>query len=106
MGLKDSMAELKDFFNYKRKESLVRTKLVKKSLKNQRERTVYVNFRRVMFEKIDEELYKNGYSKIVLKPVKGKADLFDLLVQDEEFQRYYEGRLDVAGNLEVTVRTL
>ena len=106
MGFKASMLELRDFFNYKRKETMVRSRLVKRSIRKQSAQKVYVNFKRVLFDEIDSSFYKNGYSKIVIKPKKGREDLFDLLLEDEDFKLYYEGRLDVAGNLEVSYRSL
>lgn len=106
MGFKASMLELRDFFNYKRKETTVRARLVKRSIRKQSEQKVYVNFKRVLFEEIDASFYKNGYSKIVIKPKKGREDLFDMLIDDEDFKVYYEGRLDIAGNLEVSPRLL
>ena len=106
MGFKASMVELRDFFNYKRKETTVRARLVKRSIRKQSEQQVYVNFKRVLFEEIESSFYKNGYSRIVIKPKKGREDLYDLLLEDEDFNLYYEGRLDAAGNLEVSHRLL
>lgn len=106
MSLKNSLKELKEYFAYRRREMTVRSKLLRKHLKKESERVEYYNFKKVIFQKIDELLYSGEFSKVVLKPLEGKEHLFPLLLEDEDFNRFYNGRLTVGGELEVSAKKI
>jgi hypothetical protein len=106
MSFKHNVNELKEFLNYKRKESTLRARMIKKNLKKENREAEYYNFKKVVFQQIDEMLYSGEYSKLVLKPLKDKEYNFELLVKDEDFIRYYDGRLTAGGELEVGIKRI
>lgn len=106
MGIRGSLQELRDFLGYKQKESSLRTRMIKRSLKKENIQVEYYNFKKVVFQQIDDILYEGDNSKVVLKPHEGKERYFNLLIQDEEFLRFYIGRITAGGELEVSIKKL
>ena len=106
MGFKANMLDLFDYLAYRKRESTVRAKLIKKHLKQENEQVKYYNFKRAILEKINEQLYLGDNTKIVIKPMPGYEYLYDLLEQDEDFIRYYIGNTTITGELEVSLRPL
>lgn len=106
MSMKRNYNEMKEFLGYKRKESSLRARMIKKNLKKQDIEKEYYNFKKVVFQQIDEMLYSGEYSKLVLKPLEDKESLFEMLIKDEDFNRYYNGRLTAGGELEVNIKRI
>lgn len=103
MGFRDSMRELSGYFKEQRKEGAYRTRLVKDSIKDERKKKAYHNFKRALFEKLNVLFYEKEYSRVVLTPKDGDAlDHFERLLTDTEFTQYYEGEFLASGDFSVT----
>lgn len=106
MGIKSTIKELSEWMNYQKRDSIISAKIVKKQLKQEKERVEYYKFKKALFEKLDEVLYSGEYSKVVLKPIKGFDYMYDLVTEEEEFQRFYHYRFTAGGELEVSMQKL
>lgn len=106
MSVRNNLSELKDWLSYRKRESTISAKIVRKHLKKEKERLEYFKFKKVLFEKIDELLYSGENSKMVIRPVEGTEYLYELLVQDDEFNNYYDWRFTRTGELEVSMKSL
>ena len=106
MGILDNLKEVGEFFNYKRRDSIVATKIIKKQLKQEKDREEYYKFKKAFFEKLDEILYSGDYSRVILKPYEDTDYMYDLISEDEEFNRFYEWRFTKGGEMEVRLKKL
>lgn len=106
MGIREDFNVLKDWMSHKKMESNASSKIIQRQLKKEKKEEEYFNFKREAFDKIDEMLIKEDNSMVVLRPWRGKEQLFYYLSEDEDFKRYYKGRITAGGELEVSVKTL
>lgn len=106
MSLKSTLLELKDWLSYQKRDSIISAKIVKKQLKQEKEKVEYYKFKKALFEKLDNVLYTEEYSKVVISPVNGTDYLYDLVTEDEEFNRFYNWRFTKGGELEVSMKSI
>ena len=106
MGLKSTFKELGEFMNYRKRDSLVASKVIKKQIKQEKDKMAYYKFKKSLFEKLDEVLFSGEYSRVIIKPTNGNDYLYDLIVEDEEFNLYYEWRFTKGGELEIRQKVL
>lgn len=106
MSVSGSFKELSEWMGYKKRETTKRSKIIRRQMKRENEQVAYFNFKKVAFKKIDEILYTGENSVVYLRPKEGKERLFVALTEDEDFRKYYKGRITSGGELEVSMRQL
>lgn len=106
MGILSNVKELGEWMNYQKRDSIISAKIIKKQLKQEKDRVEYYRFKKSLFEKLDEVLYSGDYSRVILRPVRGFEYAYELVTEDEEFNMFYEWRFTSGGELEVSMKKI
>lgn len=106
MSLLSNFKELGEFMNYKKRDSMVASKVIKKQLKQEKDKMAYYKFKKSLFEKLDEILFSGEFSRVIIKPTNGNDYLYDLITEDDEFNLYYEWRFTRGGELEIRQKVI
>lgn len=101
--LKTRRRQLKEYMAIKRDEVEFSGRLVSKYKERSKKDLEYSEFKRSLVYTIDN-LFSQGKTKIVIQPRSDKLKLYDKLVKDIDFTRYYECEVTAGQLLEIKMR--
>lgn len=99
------LGQFKDYMELKKDESALSGKLITKYQIRSRKETEYDEFKRSIIHNIDS-LFNRGKTKVVIQPKPDKINLYEILVKDEDFKRYYNFEIKEGNNLEITMKVI
>lgn len=94
--------QLKEYRALKRNENQYVNKFVTYSKERDILLSEYEEFKRIFITTLDA-LFKAGKSKVVIRPNVDKVSLYEILLEDEEFNSYYKCNVIEGTDLEITM---
>ena len=101
--VKDRIDQLNDYLNIKKKEDSLLKRLIVRSRERDEIFEEYEDFKKIFFVTIDT-LFNLGKSKIVIRPKSDKAKLYELLLKDNDFIKYY--KYEIIGGKEISIEMI
>lgn len=92
--------QFKEYLNLKNKENMISSKLRSKYREKNKKDDEYEKFKKCVIHAMDKMVCE-GKSKIVIEPKAEHVDLFERLLEDREFKRYYRCRVIMGSQLEI-----
>ena len=94
------MRQLKDYMRIQSQEQMLSNKLVRKYKEKGKKTEEYNEFKKSIMSKIDK-LFNQRKSKIVIIPKEDKIHLYEQLLDDDDFMRYYTCEVKAGNQMEI-----